>query len=89
MLISSSSNVNIMKISPIGVINFVGNATNATVIDSGWSIINNVVLSIARYLQNGQIVDVEENGGLLEATRPMDFLPGFSLEGNLYKINIL
>ena len=59
------------------------------VIDSGWSIINNVVLSIARYLQNGQIVDVEENGGLLEATRPMDFLPGFSLEGNLYKINIL
>ncbi len=36
---------------------------------------------LARYLQNGQIVDVEEHGGLLDATRPMDFLPGFSLEG--------
>jgi hypothetical protein len=50
-----------------------------------------MITFLARYLQNGQIVDVEENGGLLEATRPMDFLPGFSLEGensNLLKIFI-
>jgi len=39
------------------------------------------MLSGARYLQNGQIVDIEDNGGLLDATNSMDFLPGFSLEG--------
>lgn len=39
------------------------------------------MLSGARFLQDGQIVDIEENGGLLDATTSMDFLPGFSLEG--------
>merc|ERR1712025_725356 len=39
------------------------------------------MLSGARYLQNGQVVEAEDNGGLLDAAVPMDFLPGFSLEG--------
>lgn len=39
------------------------------------------MLSGAKFLQDGQIVVVEENGGLLDATSSMDFLPGFSLEG--------
>jgi len=39
------------------------------------------MLSGARYLQAGQTVDCEENGGLLDAATGMDFLPGFSLEG--------
>merc|ERR1719471_1375933 len=39
------------------------------------------MLSGARYLQNGSVVEVEDNGGLIDAAVPMDFLPGFSLEG--------
>merc|ERR1719513_423224 len=39
------------------------------------------MLSGAKYLQNGQSVEIEENGGLLDAATSMDFLPGFSLEG--------
>ena len=39
------------------------------------------MLSGARYLQNGEVIDIEENGGLMDAAQPMDFLPGFSLEG--------
>lgn len=39
------------------------------------------MLSSAKYLQHGQAVEVEENGGLLDEATPMDFLPGFSLEG--------
>jgi len=39
------------------------------------------MLSSAKYLQNGLAVEVEENGGLLDEVAPMDFLPGFSLEG--------
>jgi len=39
------------------------------------------MLSGARYLANGEVVDIEENGGLLDAATSMDFLPGFSLEG--------
>lgn len=39
------------------------------------------MLSGAKYLQNGQTVEIEENGGLLEAASTKDFLPGFSLEG--------
>ena len=39
------------------------------------------MLSGARYLQNGDVIDIEENGGLMDAAQPMDFLPGFSLEG--------
>ena len=35
----------------------------------------------AKYLQNGTVVEVEDNGGLIDAAVPMDFLPGFSLEG--------
>ncbi|XP_045114585.1 alpha-aminoadipic semialdehyde synthase, mitochondrial-like [Portunus trituberculatus] len=38
-------------------------------------------LSPARYLQDGQIVDVESGGGLLQATKPYTALPGFNLEG--------
>ena len=44
------------------------------------------MLSGARFLQDGQIVDIEENGGLLDATTSMDFLPGFSLEGEGFRI---
>ena len=43
----------------------------------------NLCLCLAKYLQNGNVVEVEENGGLLESVVPMDFLPGFSLEGIL------
>ena len=39
------------------------------------------VCSGAKYLQNGTVVEVEDNGGLIDAAVPMDFLPGFSLEG--------
>merc|ERR1719443_1211167 len=39
------------------------------------------MLSGAKFLQNGQNVEIEENGGLLDAATNMDFLPGFSLEG--------
>jgi len=39
------------------------------------------ILFSAKYLENGSTVKVEPNGGLLDAVRPMDFLPGFSLEG--------
>lgn len=39
------------------------------------------MLSGAKFLQNGQVIEVEENGGLMDAVAPMDFLPGFSLEG--------
>ena len=41
---------------------------------------------VAKYLQNGQNVEIEENGGLLDAVNDMDFLPGFSLEGS-FKIH--
>lgn len=36
---------------------------------------------LAKYLQDGKAVTVDSNGGLLDAVSPMDFLPGFSLEG--------
>jgi len=39
------------------------------------------MLSGARFLQDGDIVEIEENGGLIESAKSMDFLPGFSLEG--------
>ena len=39
------------------------------------------VLSSARYLQNGEVVDIEEGGGLLHSSQELNFLPGFSLEG--------
>lgn len=39
------------------------------------------MLSGAKYLDDGKAVEIEPNGGLLNAVLPMDFLPGFSLEG--------
>merc|ERR1712008_1850 len=39
------------------------------------------MLSGAKYLQDGNAVTVDANGGLLDSVSPMDFLPGFSLEG--------
>merc|ERR1711971_1198653 len=38
------------------------------------------MLSGAKYLQDGNAVTVDANGGLLDSVSPMDFLPGFSLE---------
>ena len=35
----------------------------------------------AKYLQDGKAVTVDPNGGLLDASIPMNFLPGFNLEG--------
>ena len=34
-----------------------------------------------KYLYDGNVVTVEPNGGLLDSVTPMDFLPGFHLEG--------
>jgi len=39
------------------------------------------MLAGAKYLENGSNVMIEPNGGLLEAARDMNFLPGFNLEG--------
>ena len=36
---------------------------------------------LAKYLQDGKAVTVDPNGGLLDASMPMNFLPGFNLEG--------
>lgn len=38
-------------------------------------------LSSARYLSKGQIVEISEGGELMRATKSLDFLPGFNLEG--------
>ncbi|CAG9769836.1 unnamed protein product [Ceutorhynchus assimilis] len=38
-------------------------------------------LSSARYLRKGQIVEISEGGELMRATKTLDFLPGFNLEG--------
>ncbi|XP_017786557.1 PREDICTED: alpha-aminoadipic semialdehyde synthase, mitochondrial-like [Nicrophorus vespilloides] len=38
-------------------------------------------LSSARYLRKGQVVEISEGGELMAATKSLDFLPGFSLEG--------
>lgn len=37
-------------------------------------------LSAAKYLRNGKVVNIPP-GGLLDATEPLDFLPGYNLEG--------
>ncbi len=39
------------------------------------------MLAGAKYLDDGNVVTVEPNGGLLDTVVPMDFLPGFHLEG--------
>merc|ERR1712029_1324953 len=39
------------------------------------------MLSGAKYLKDGNVVTVDKDGGLLESVDPMDFRPGFSLEG--------
>ncbi|XP_057655384.1 alpha-aminoadipic semialdehyde synthase, mitochondrial isoform X1 [Diorhabda carinulata] len=38
-------------------------------------------LGSARYLRKGQIVEISEGGELMRAAKPLDFLPGFNLEG--------
>ncbi|KAL4226643.1 hypothetical protein ACF0H5_014624 [Mactra antiquata] len=38
-------------------------------------------LSGAKYLENGKIVEIPGNGGLLDSTVDLDFMPGFHLEG--------
>lgn len=38
-------------------------------------------LSSAKYLSNGQIVEISPGGELMNATKSLDFLPGFNLEG--------
>ncbi|XP_063854254.1 alpha-aminoadipic semialdehyde synthase, mitochondrial-like [Scylla paramamosain] len=38
-------------------------------------------LSPARYLEDGQVVDIASGGELLKATKPYTALPGFNLEG--------
>eukprot|EP00095_Tigriopus_kingsejongensis_P002741 maker-scaffold138_size318692-snap-gene-0.8 protein:Tk02741 transcript:maker-scaffold138_size318692-snap-gene-0.8-mRNA-1 annotation:"hypothetical protein DAPPUDRAFT_334150" len=39
------------------------------------------MLAGAKYLESGKVVTVDPNGGLLDSVRPMNFLPGFNLEG--------
>lgn len=39
------------------------------------------MLAGAKYLENDKVITVDPNGGLLDSVRPMDFLPGFNLEG--------
>lgn len=38
-------------------------------------------VSSARYLRKGQIVEIKQGGDLMQATKSLDFLPGFNLEG--------
>ncbi|XP_076863437.1 alpha-aminoadipic semialdehyde synthase, mitochondrial isoform X2 [Brachyhypopomus gauderio] len=38
-------------------------------------------ISPAIYLKNNQVISIPPGGSLMEATVPMDFLPGFNLEG--------
>ncbi|XP_025837508.1 alpha-aminoadipic semialdehyde synthase, mitochondrial isoform X2 [Agrilus planipennis] len=38
-------------------------------------------LSAAKYLRKGQIVNISEGGDLMGAAKPLEFLPGFNLEG--------
>ncbi|KAK7102549.1 alpha-aminoadipic semialdehyde synthase, mitochondrial-like [Littorina saxatilis] len=38
-------------------------------------------LASARYLRDGEAVEIPGNGGLMDATEELDFLPGFNLEG--------
>ncbi|KAH9512582.1 hypothetical protein Btru_038850, partial [Bulinus truncatus] len=39
------------------------------------------VLANAKYLKNGKIVEIPGQGGLLNATEDLTFMPGFNLEG--------
>ncbi|UYV78979.1 AASS [Cordylochernes scorpioides] len=38
-------------------------------------------LAMAKYMQNGEVKEIPAGGALLDAVVPMDFLPGFNLEG--------
>ncbi|KAH3892671.1 hypothetical protein DPMN_016794, partial [Dreissena polymorpha] len=38
-------------------------------------------LSGAKYLKNGQVVEISGQGGLLDAAEHLNFMPGFNLEG--------
>lgn len=42
---------------------------------------NSMSLNLFRYLRKGQIVEIKEGGELMRAAKPLDFLPGFNLEG--------
>ncbi|KAI8782365.1 alpha-aminoadipic semialdehyde synthase mitochondrial [Biomphalaria glabrata] len=39
------------------------------------------VLASAKYLKNGKVVEIPGQGGLLNATEELTFMPGFNLEG--------
>ncbi|KAF7654966.1 hypothetical protein LDENG_00062300 [Lucifuga dentata] len=47
---------------------------------SPYGVLLNIV-SPAFYLKDNQVVSIPAGGSLMDATAPMDFLPGFSLEG--------
>ncbi|XP_078716853.1 alpha-aminoadipic semialdehyde synthase, mitochondrial-like [Lampetra fluviatilis] len=38
-------------------------------------------MGAARFLRGGQVVEIPAGGALLDAVEPIDFMPGFSLEG--------
>lgn len=38
-------------------------------------------LSAARYLNNGQLIDISSGGHLMSSRKDLSFLPGFALEG--------
>ncbi|XP_040565827.1 alpha-aminoadipic semialdehyde synthase, mitochondrial [Lepeophtheirus salmonis] len=39
------------------------------------------MLAGAKYLKDGKMINIEENGGLLDAVNPMNLFPGFNVEG--------
>ena len=39
------------------------------------------LLAGAKFLENGKVVTVESNGGILDTARACKFMPGFNLEG--------
>ena len=47
-----------------------------------------LAVSGARYLRDGQIVEITPGGQLLEKAEPLEFLPGFAFEGN-FNIQLL
>ncbi|GBM72861.1 Alpha-aminoadipic semialdehyde synthase, mitochondrial [Araneus ventricosus] len=38
-------------------------------------------LSVAKYLEDGKVVEIPSGGALMDHTRSIDYLPGFNLEG--------
>lgn len=39
------------------------------------------VLSGAKYLNNDEVIEIAPGGSILDNTMPVDFMPGFNLEG--------